>query len=112
MTNLKEMFHTYIADIFPADAEFVDNGEQKLKVIYRLPEITPSEQYDRSVIIEFESNVTKEFQIALDKNNVPRQDRIGDALCETVRRSLENYAEHKPLDTAFNIYIDSRATDL
>lgn len=112
MTSLTNMFHTYLADLFPENAEFVDDGGQKLRIIYPIPEAVPGRRYSRPVVVEFERYVIGEFQAAIDSNNVPRQDRIGDALCEIVRNSIDRYDVHGPQETAFKIYIDSRATDL
>lgn len=112
MTNLTEMFHMYLADLFPQDAEFVDDDAQKLRIIYPIPETVPGQRYSRPVVLEFEPYVVAEFQAALNKDNVPRQDRIGDALCEIVRGSLPEYDVHGPRESAFKIYIGSRATDL
>lgn len=112
MASLTEMFHIYLADIFPEGAEFADDGGQKLRVVYPIPETIPGHRYGHPVVLEFERHVIAEFQAALDSGNVPRQDRIGDMLCEIVRGSLEKYEVHGPRDSAFKINIDSRATDL
>ena len=112
MVSLTEMFHLYLADLFPNDAEFEDDGAQKLRIIYPIPETVPGQRYSRPVVLEFERYVVAEYQAALDSGNVPRQDRMGDALCEIVRRSLETYDVHGPRNSAFKIYVDSRATDL
>jgi hypothetical protein len=112
MASLTEMFHTYLADLFPQEAEFTDDGAQKLKIIYPIPETVPGQRYSRPVVLNFEQNVVAEFQAALDSGNVPRQDRIGDSLCEIVSGSLVQYDVHEHRDSAFKIYVDSRATDL
>lgn len=112
MANLKEMFHMYLADLFPDGAEFADDGGRKLRVMYAIKETVPGRRYSRPVVIDFEPYVIVEYQGALDSGNVPRQDRIGDRLCEIVRGRLESYDVHGPIDTAFQIYIDSRALDL
>ena len=112
MATLTELFHTYIADLFPADAEFHDDGAQRLRIIYPIPETTSGQRYSRSIILSFEPHVLHELRLAIADGNVPRQDRIGDATCELVRTRLEAYDVQGPQDTAFQIYIDSRATDL
>ena len=112
MASLTEMFHIHLKDLFPEGAKFEDDGAQKLRVIYPIPETVLGQRYSRPVVLEFERYVVAEFQAALDSGNVPRQDRIGDVLCKIVRGALEKYDVHGPRDSAFKIYIDSRATDL
>ena len=112
MADLSKMFHMYLADLFPPNAEFADDEARKLRIIYPILETVPGQRYSRPIVIEFEAYVIAEFQGALDSCNVPRQDRIGDVLCDIVSRSLERYDVHGPRDSAFKIYIDSRATDL
>lgn len=113
MATLKEMFHTYLADLFPEEAEFTDDGGQRLRIIYSIPETVPGQRYSRPIVVIFEPVVITEFQAAIDQANVPRQDRIGDALCEIVQSALERrYDVHGPRHSAFEIHIDSEATDL
>jgi hypothetical protein len=112
MAALSQMFHIYLADLFPPDAEFVDDGHRRLRIIYPVKEVVPGHRYSRPIVLDFEPYVVVEFQAALDSGNVPRQDRMGDALCEIVSRRLTEYDVAGPQDSAFQIYVDSRATDL
>jgi hypothetical protein len=112
MARLREMFHTYIADLFPESAEFEDDGERKLRISFPIPETELGQRYSRSIVLQFEKYVIEEFQEAVNCSNLPRQDRIGDALCEIVRNSLGKYEVNGPRETAYKIYVDSRATDL
>lgn len=112
MTTLTEMFHSYLSNLFPEDAEFQDDGGRLLRIIYPIPETVPGQRYSRPVVLVFEDDkVVAEFQAALDSDNLPRQARIGARLCEIVRGALTNYDVYGPRDSAFKIHIDSRATD-
>lgn len=112
MASLTEMFQVYLSSLFPEDAEFVDDGGRKLRIIYPIPETVPGQRYSRSIVLVFEDeDVVTEFQAALDSGNVLRQKNIGNRLCEIVRGALTDYDVHGPRDSAFKIYIDSRATD-
>jgi len=112
MATLAEMFHLYLVDLFPSNAEFVDDDNHRLRIIYPIPETTPEQRCSRPIVLRFEPYVIAEFQAAIDSNNVPRQDRIGDRLCEIVRVALDHYDVHGGRDAAFQIHVDSYATDL
>lgn len=90
----------------------MDDGGQRLRVIYPIPPTATGQRYSRPVVLAFEPHVVQDLAAAVEAGNVPRQDRIGDATCELVRTRLEAYDPTAPADTAFQVYIDSRATDL
>ena len=112
MATLTEMFHPYLAELFPVGAKFVDDGEQRLRIVYDIPETAPGRRYGRPIVVVFDCTVIDEFQAAVNCKNLPRQQRIGDAARETVRRILEDYDAHGPRDSAFAIDIDSEDCDL
>lgn len=112
MASLTEMFQMYLADLFPKEAEFAEDGAQRLRIIYPIRETVPGHRYSRPIVLVFEPHVIDEFRGAVDDGNVPRQDRIGDALCEIVRGALNTYDVHGSRDSGFTIRIDSEATDL
>jgi hypothetical protein len=111
MASLKEMFRDYLADFFPDEAEFEDDGGQRLRITYPIPEAVPGQRYSRPVVLLFDKEVIAAFA-AIAGNDVARQDRIGELLEEMVGRCLQDYDEGWPPETAFQIDVDSRVLDL
>lgn len=112
MASLKEMFRDYLADLFPDEAEFEDDGGQRLQITYPIPEAVPGQRYSRPVVLLLDKEVIAAFNAAIAKNDVARQDRIGELLEEMVGRCLQDYDEGGPPETAFQIDVDSRVLDL
>lgn len=112
MASLKEMFRDYLADLFPDETEFEDDGGQRLRITYPLSEAVPGRRYSRPVVLLFDKELIAAFNAAIAENDVARQERIGELLEEMVGRCLQDYDEGGPAETAFQIDVDSHILDL
>jgi hypothetical protein len=111
MATLAEIFRPYIEQFFPNNAEIVDDGHRKIRVIYPIPETIPGRRYSRPVALELDEPVIKEIQQAHSNADHVRQKEIGTALQKLLKAGLQGYDETGDQFSAYKVYVDDRICD-
>jgi hypothetical protein len=113
MPDLIYLFKTHIDEnIFETDAEFVSDDVNKIRIDQLNRNSTNGHKYKRAIVLIFDQDVIKQFEEAVKLGLTRLSSRYKYSLRKLIVTSLHSYDPDGDRGSAFQISIDSRATDL
>lgn len=112
MPDLIAIFVPYISDLFIESAEFIPIPNNRIRVDAPNPMSKSGFKTGQSIVLYFEPQVVKDYVLAINSDNNATLQKYVRSLRRVIQLRMVDYDPDGDKGCAFQIYLDSRATDL
>ena len=110
--QLLDIFLPYLTDLFQPDPQFTQLLPNRIRVSGPNPDSEKGFRYRRNIVLVFDADVIQAYSQALKNNDSNRLLSYRHSLKNLIKIAMVAYHPDGDKTTAFEIYVDSRATDL
>lgn len=112
MLDIIDLFQPYLLGLFDEHARFTAIPNNKIRVDQSNFESKVGSRTSQSIVLDFEPYVIKAYTDATKLRDQNTLEKYAKSLHTLIRNRMLNYDPDGDKSYAFQIYIDSRATDL
>lgn len=103
---LADALSPFISDLFPADAEIVDDGNRRMRISWRAPVEGRPNRRATPIAIHFENDLVDAIRAATD---FEREYTIGPRFRGFLRQAISDYDPNAGVEQAFVVVADMGA---
>lgn len=112
MADVIVLFKNHIEDLFGSGSTFTAIPRNRIRVDIMNTEPLTKSKRGQSIVLSFDSYVIKAYETAIDSEREDILKKYVKSLRELIQRKLRDYNPEGNKGVAFQIEIDSEATDL